>query len=68
LPLLDDKFSQFDMSKLMWVQQKLQDAGRTLKSKTNDVVQYGAHRNADDVPADATEKNIKAQKEYTDSL
>jgi hypothetical protein len=52
----------------MWVQQKLQDAGRTLKSKTNDVVQYGAHRNADDVPADATEKNIKAQKEYTDSL
>jgi len=50
------------------VMQKLQDAGRTLKSKTNDVVQYGAHRNADDVPADAKEKNIKAQKEYTDSL
>lgn len=52
----------------MWVQQKLQDAGRTLKSKTNDVVQYGAHRNADGVAADAKEKSLKAQKEYTDSL
>ena len=50
------------------VQQKLQDAGRTLKSKTNDVVQYGAHRNADHIEADAKEKSLKAQKEYTDSL
>lgn len=50
------------------MQQKLQDAGRTLKSKTNDVVQYGAHRNADHIEADAKEKSLKAQKEYTDSL
>jgi len=50
------------------VMQKLQDAGRTLKSKTNDVVQYGAHRNSDTVEDNVTEKNIKEQSEYTKNL
>lgn len=49
-------------------QDKLQDAGRTLKSKTNDVVQYGAHRNSDTVEDNVTEKNIKEQSEYTKGL
>jgi hypothetical protein len=47
---------------------KLQDAGRTLKSKTNDVVQYGAKRNDDSVADNVTEKNIKEQSEYTKNL
>jgi len=50
------------------IMDKLQDAGRTLKSKTNDVVQYGAHRNADTVEDNVTEKNIKEQSEYTKNL
>jgi hypothetical protein len=50
------------------VMEKLQDAGRTLKSKTNDVVQYGAHRNSDTVEDNVTEKNIKEQSEYTKNL
>jgi hypothetical protein len=49
-------------------QDKLQDAGRTLKSKTNDVVQYGAKRNDDSVADNVTEKNIKEQSEYTKNL
>lgn len=44
------------------------DAGRTLKSKTNDVVQYGKHRNADHIEDNVTEKNIKEQSEYTKGL
>lgn len=50
------------------IMEKLQDAGRTLKSKTNDVVQYGAKRNADTVGDNVTEKNIKDQSEYTKNL
>jgi len=47
---------------------KLKDAGRTLKSKTNDVVEYGAKRNSPDVADNVTEKNIKEQSEYTKGL
>jgi len=50
------------------IMDKLQDAGRTLKSKTNDVVQYGKHRNADHIEDNVTEKNIKEQSEYTKGL
>jgi hypothetical protein len=50
------------------IMDKLQDAGRTLKSKTNDVVQYGAKRNSDTVEDNVTEKNIKEQSEYTKNL
>jgi len=47
---------------------KLKDAGRTLKSKTNDVVEYGVKRNSPDVADNVTEKNIKEQSEYTKNL
>jgi len=47
---------------------KLKDAGRTLKSKTNDVVEYGVKRNSPDVADNVTEKNIKEQSEYTKGL
>jgi hypothetical protein len=47
---------------------KLTDAGRTLKSKTNDVVEYGVKRNSPDVADNVTEKNIKEQSEYTKGL
>ncbi|KAL3677712.1 hypothetical protein R1sor_020668 [Riccia sorocarpa] len=49
------------------VMEKLQDDGRDLKSKTGDVA-YGAHRNANHVPSDAKERNIKEQSEYTKNL
>jgi hypothetical protein len=49
------------------VMDKLQDAGRTLKSKTNDVVQYGKKRNPNTTEDNAMEKNIKAQSDYTKS-
>lgn len=50
------------------VMEKLQDAGRTLKSKTNDVVQYGKKRNPNTTEDNATEKNIQAQSDYTKNL
>ncbi|KAL2641341.1 hypothetical protein R1flu_008928 [Riccia fluitans] len=49
------------------VMDKLQDDGRDLKSKTGDVA-YGAHRNADHIPSDVTERNIREQSEYTKNL
>ncbi|BBN02491.1 hypothetical protein MPTK1_2g15740 [Marchantia polymorpha subsp. ruderalis] len=49
------------------VMDKLQDNGRDLKSKTGDV-NFGAHRNADGIPADSTKRNNQAQSEYTKNL
>ncbi|KAG6554124.1 hypothetical protein Mapa_004040 [Marchantia paleacea] len=49
------------------VMEKLQDDGRDLKSKTGDV-NFGAHRNADGIPADSTKRNNQAQSEYTKNL
>lgn len=62
-----DKLKQAAKSGTDNLMEKVQDAGRTLKSKTDTIVSYADHRNAADIPDNITEKNIEAQKKYTDS-